>query len=65
MIWGEHLHADEQPGRVSCQTCTALPTVEVFGADGQSHGVFCLRCSRRKFQAVQRIEDQFAGRGAR
>jgi Zn finger protein HypA/HybF involved in hydrogenase expression len=65
VIWGDHLHANEQPGRVSCQTCAALPAVEVFGADGQSHGVFCLRCGRRKLHVVQHLEDLFAGRRAR
>ena len=63
MLYGEHLHADEQPPH--CLTCPRRAAVEVFGDDGASHGCFCLRCGRRKLEAVQRVERMTASRGSR
>ena len=57
MLYGAHLHVQEEPAH--CLTCPRRATVEVFNAAGHSCGCFCLRCGRRKLEALQRIERLF------
>lgn len=57
MLYGEHLHTEEQlPG---CLTCPQPASVEVFDAAGHSRGCFCLRCGRRKLTVLKRLEAAF------
>lgn len=61
MLYGEHLHAQEEPPQ--CRTCGARASVEVFNAAGHSCGCFCLRCGRLTFKALQRQEKQRVVKG--
>jgi hypothetical protein len=53
MIFGEHLHADEQA--VQC-ACGVFATVEVKDKTGSSCGWFCRRCGERKRNELRRQE---------
>ena len=53
MIYGEHLHADEQA--LQC-ACGKTATIEVFNKRGCSCGWFCRQCSWRKRDELKRQE---------
>jgi len=57
-LYGEHLHAEEQPPH--CLTCPQRASVEVFDVTGRSCGCFCLRCGRRKLAWLNQLESAFS-----
>jgi hypothetical protein len=59
MIYGEHLHAEEQAQPPHCLTCARRASHEVFDVRGNSCGCFCLRCGQRKLAVLERLEAAF------
>lgn len=57
MLYGQHIHVEEQPAQ--CQLCTQRAIAEVFYASGQSCGLFCLHCGREKLERLQLLERLF------
>jgi hypothetical protein len=59
MLYGEHLHTDEQTRPLPCLTCSRRASYEVFDVLGRSHGCFCWRCGRRKLAVLNHLEAAF------
>ncbi len=54
MLYGQHLHAEEQ--LPDCPICGQRAVAEVFYASGVSSGIFCLPCGRAKLARLQQLE---------
>lgn len=61
MLYGEHIHAQEQEAPPQCSVCSARATVEVFDSAEHSCGYFCLCCGRQKLERLTRLERLFKG----